>query len=173
LAALAAALFMTSNHDAERGRVSPTEPAKTKPLAQTIASPAPVAVAAQQGELSFEQDRYIVNPADSQVVIGIRRAIGTDGEVTVEWRATNGGARAGRDFALPAPATLTLKPGQDAAWLTIPILRNPGRKHTEFFDIRLVRAAGGAALGTQKRVTVFILPGAGGGRAPTGRRAGG
>jgi hypothetical protein len=140
--------------------------------ARPVTSPRVILPPAPSGELAFEADRYVVGPADRQVVITVRRSAGSAGDVAVEWRAAGGGALAGRDFLPPAPATLVLGDQQSAAQITIPILRNPSRKHTEYFDLRLVRANGGASLGQQRRTTVFLLPGAGGPRPAATPRLG-
>jgi hypothetical protein len=176
LAALVLALMlMRMISGAHQVDVAPSTVAATDaaPVAAAppVTSPRPVLPPAPSGELAFESDRYVVGPADRQVVITVRRSAGSGGEVAVEWRTGGGGALAGRDFLPPAPAILVLGDQQNAAQITIPILRNPSRKHTEYFDLRLVRATGGASLGQQRRATVFLLPGAGGPRPPAAPRS--
>lgn len=143
-------------------------PPPETPVVPVAASEALI-VPREPGVLSLEQDRYVVSPAERQVAITVRRTGGTDGELSLEWGATNGGAKSGRDFTAPARATLTLAHGQDSAQLVIPILRNAERRYTEYFEVRLLRGAGTEAV---RRATVFILPGAGGAQARPAARAG-
>ena len=170
IAALAAVALLN------QPRAAPTLPVAAEPVAVPDRPADPVAVRAAAapvrlpGTLSLERDRYVVGPTERQVVITVLRTGGTDGELAVEWGASSGGAKAGRDFTAPARATLMLADGQDSAQLVIPILRNAERRHTEYFDVKLLR---GAEADGPRRATVFILAGAGGAPPPAGRRAGG
>ena len=119
---------------------------------------------------SLEQDPYVVGPGEREAVITVRRIGGTEGELAVEWAASNGGAKPGQDFIAPARGRLVLAAGQDSAQLVIPVLRNAERRYTEYFEVQLLR---GMDAGAQRHATVFILPGAGGAPAKPVRRAGG
>ena len=143
--------------------------ARAAQASAVVSAPVPVV----SGELAFESDRYVVDPDQKEVTITVRRTAGTAGELSVEWRAANGGARAGRDFVLPTSLTLAFADGQDSAQIVIPILGNASRVHTEFFDLQLIRGNGGGSLGKQRRTTVFLLPGAGGPRTAGAAQAGG
>lgn len=171
LAVLAAGVWVHQRRAAAIAAAEAASSATANLAAQAAAAPAPAVVAS--GELAFDSDRYVVDPDDRQVVITVRRTAGSDGELTVEWRAVNGGARTGRDFQLPTATTLTFHDHEDSAQIVLPVLANPARRHTEFFDLLLVRGGGGATLGKQRRTTVFLLPGAGGAHPSTAANAGG
>ena len=53
---------------------------------------------------------------------------------------------------------VAMSPGTQALQLTVPILRNPARRHTEFFYVAIGDPEGGARLGATRRAAVFILP---------------
>jgi hypothetical protein len=41
--------------------------------------------------------------------------------------------------------------------LSVPIVANPSRKHTELFYVVIGKPGGGASLGSIRRATVFIM----------------
>jgi len=47
--------------------------------------------------------------------------------------------------------------GVDSLQLSVPILANPLRKHTEIFYVVIARPEGGASLGSIRRASVFIM----------------
>jgi len=56
-----------------------------------------------------------------------------------------------------SPITVRLAPGQTRAQLLIPLVVDPGRKHTEYFDVVIDEPEGGAALGGITRTTVILI----------------
>jgi len=140
------------------------------------APPAPVAVAVppdpvhvaggavapepRPGVLGLDADRYVAASGDRHVTIGVRRSGGSDGAVSVQWRISASSAHRGRDYGGATRGRLLLPAGVDRAEIAIPLLRNPERRHTEFFDVRLVQAGGGARLDEPQRATVFLMPAA-------------
>lgn len=131
--------------------VAPVPTPPEPPLAPSAARPAP-------GTLSFVADRYVLQPDERMALIDLRRSEGSDGEVTVQWRVSAASAQHGRDYGGATRGRLVLAPGVTQAQIAIPVLRNPERRHTEFFDVRLVATEGGAQLGELKRATVFLMP---------------
>jgi hypothetical protein len=47
--------------------------------------------------------------------------------------------------------------GVDTLHLSVPILPNPARKHTEFFYVEIGQPGGGVSLGSIRRAAVFIM----------------
>jgi hypothetical protein len=45
----------------------------------------------------------------------------------------------------------------DTVHLSVPILANPSRKHTELFYVVIGKPGGGASLGSIRRAPVFIM----------------
>ena len=112
------------------------------------------------GALGLDADRYVAASGDRQVMIGVRRSGGSDGAVSVQWRISASSVHHGRDYVGATRGQLLLPAGVDRAQIAIPLLRNPERRHTEFFDVRLTQAGGGARLEEPQRATVFLMPAA-------------
>jgi hypothetical protein len=47
--------------------------------------------------------------------------------------------------------------GVDTLQLSVPILANPSRQHTELFYVAIGKPGGGASLGPIRRAAVFIM----------------
>jgi hypothetical protein len=124
-------------------------------LAQQAAqAPAPGAV---PGVLALSASRYIAYPEDRKVEIVVQRSGGTDGEVSFEWWGQNAGARSGKDFAGNGPRRMSIPDGADSVTLSVQILNNPARRHTEMFYVVIAKPEGGATLGAAQRAPVFIM----------------
>ncbi len=121
-----------------------------------IVAPTPVP-AAVPGVLALSESRYIAFPDDRAVEIVVQRTGGTDGEVSFEWWGQNAGAKSGKDFASKGPRRVVIPDGANSATLSVQILRNPARKHTEMFYVVIAKPEGGATLGEEQRVPVFIM----------------
>lgn len=119
-----------------------------------------VAPEPRPGVLGLDADRYVATSGDRQVLIGVRRSGGSVGAVSVQWRISASSARHGRDYGGATRGQLLLPAGVDRAEIAIPLLRNPERRHTEYFDVRLMQAGGGARLEEPQRATVFLMPAA-------------
>ena len=109
------------------------------------------------GQLSLETDTFVVQPGSRSAQIAIRRTGGTDGAVSFLWSTQDSGARAGADFRAPLAARLAMADGVSALNVSIPILRNSVRRHTEMFYVTIGKPEGGAALGDTQRAAVFIM----------------
>jgi hypothetical protein len=118
---------------------------------------APMHVAAP-GRLSLAADTFVVAPGGRSASITVERAGGTDGEVSFRWWTLSAGARAGVDFRGQAGARVSVPAGANSLRLSVPILDNPARRHTELFYVAIGRPLGGATLGGTQRAAVFIVP---------------
>jgi hypothetical protein len=163
LSVLAAGLLLLARlpavHDAPlmpppaAGTASSATPAAASP---TELAPVPEAAASV---MTMASERYVLQPGDRLALIDLQRSQGSEGEVSVQWRVSAASAQHGRDYGGPTRGRLVLAPGVTQAQIAIPVLRNPERRHTEFFDVRLV-SVDGAQLGEVKRATVFLMPAA-------------
>ena len=113
---------------------------------------------ADPGEISLSADRYVVFPGHTSAEIEVRRTAGVNGDVSfVWWTQRSVGARPARDYVSRTPTTALLPDGVDTLHLSVPILANPARKHTELFYVVIGKPGGGASLGSIQRATVFIM----------------
>jgi hypothetical protein len=110
------------------------------------------------GQISLSADTYVVFPGHTSADIQIRRTGGVSGAVSfVWWTQGSGGTRPGRDYVSRTPTIAHLLDGEDTLHLSVPILPNPSRKHTELFYVVIGKPGDGAALGSVRRATVFIM----------------
>jgi hypothetical protein len=122
--------------------------------------PAPAVVIPQiadPGQISLSTDKYVVFPGHASAEIHVDRTGGAGGEVSFVWWTQGSGARPGRDYVSGTPKTAHLLDGVDTLTLSVPILANPSRKHTELFYVVIGKPGGGASLGSISRATVFIM----------------
>jgi hypothetical protein len=110
------------------------------------------------GQISLSADKYVVFPGHARAEIKVRRTSGARGEVSfVWWTQGSRGASPGRDYLSRTPEVAHLLEGVDALDLSVPILANPRRRHTELFYVVISKPGGGASLGSVRRATVFIM----------------
>ncbi|MDB6173867.1 MAG: Na-Ca exchanger/integrin-beta4 [Chthoniobacteraceae bacterium] len=105
------------------------------------------------GQLAFTSPGYTINEASGISIPGavtVSRLGGSDGTVTVEYRATNygvqGEAQLGADFTLPA-GTLTFNPGETLKTIPLQVLNDAILESSETFAIELSNPTGGADFG--------------------------
>ena len=110
------------------------------------------------GRLAFAADTFIVQPGGQSATVSVARLDGTDGTVSFRWWTQAAGAKAGADYLGRRSARVSMPPGTAALQLTVPILKNPARRHTEFFYVAIGDPEGGARLGDPQRTAVFLLP---------------
>ena len=137
-------------------------PKARQDLAKLDSPPAPAAVVAPQisdpGQISLSADRYLVFPGNTSADIEVRRTAGVSGDVSfVWWTQRSAGARPARDYVSKSPTMALLRDGVDTVHLSVPILANPSRKHTELFYVVIGKPGGGASLGSIRRAPVFIM----------------
>jgi hypothetical protein len=120
--------------------------------------PAPVPVRIPvPGQLSLATDTLVVQPGSRSAQLAVLRTGGTDGAVSFVWSTQSAGARAGTDFGAQPAVRLAMADGVNALKVSVPILHNPARRHTEMFYVTIGKPAGGAALGETQRAAVFIM----------------
>jgi len=125
---------------------------------QLSVRPAPVPVRIPvPGQLSLAADTFVVQPGSRSAQIAVLRTGGTDGAVSFVWSTQSAGARAGTDFNAQPAVRLAMADGVNALKVSVPILHNPARRHTEMFYVTIGKPAGGAALGETQRAAVFIM----------------
>ncbi len=139
----------------------PQEPPK-RPVGEAAIPPTAAAAVTPQrsepGQISLSADRYLVFPGDTSAEIEVHRTAGVNGDVSfVWWTQASAGARPARDYVSRTPRTALLPDGVDTLRLSVPILANPSRKHTELFYVVIGKPGGGASLGSIRRATVFIM----------------
>jgi hypothetical protein len=126
-------------------------------------NPAPLRMAQPQriavpGRLTLAADSFIVQPGGRSAAISVARLDGSDGAVSFRWWTQAAGAKAGADYRGHAARRVSMPPGSNAVQLTVPILANPARRHTELFYVAIGDPEGGAQLGDTQRAAVFLLP---------------
>ena len=119
-------------------------------------APVPVRIPVP-GQLSLATDTLVVQPGSRSAQIAVLRTGGTDGAVSFVWSTQSAGARAGTDFSAQPAVRLAMADGVNALKVSVPILHNPARRHTEMFYVTIGKPAGGAALGETQRAAVFIM----------------
>jgi hypothetical protein len=139
-----------------------TLPITTSTTATTTAAAGPVAAVVppqlvDPGQITLSSDRVIVFPGHTSAEIQVQRVGGVTGDVSFVWWTEGSGARPGRDYVSGKPLEAHLPDGVDTLHLSVPILANRSRKHTELFYVVIGKPGGGASLGSTKRATVFIM----------------
>jgi hypothetical protein len=126
-----------------------------------IALPTAAAVVIPQlsdpGQISLSTDKYVVFPGHASAEIQVQRTGGASGDVSFVWWTQGSGARPGEDYVSGTPEIAHLLDGADTVRLSVPILANPSRKHTELFYIVIGKPGGGASLGSIRRAAVIIM----------------
>jgi hypothetical protein len=86
----------------------------------------------------------------------VARREGAAGEVSVDYKTTDGTAKAGSDYT-ETSGTLTFAPGQLSRAITIPIARDEETEGAESFTVTLSNPTGGATLRTPDVATLTIV----------------
>jgi hypothetical protein len=133
-------------------------PQRAPPPPPPIPVPAAPEVVVEPGEISFSAERYVVLPGHRSAEIEVQRTGGAGGNVSFRWWTQGSGAQPGRDFVSVSSKIARVPDGVGTLRLRVPILRNPSRKHTEFFYVAIDKPGGGASLGSIRRATIFIVP---------------
>jgi len=109
------------------------------------------------GQISLSSDQYVVFPGHASAEIEVHRTGGASGDVSFVWWTQGSGARPGEDYVSGTFKIARLLDGVDALYLSVPILANPSRQHTELFYVVIGKPGGGASLGPIRRAAVFIM----------------
>jgi hypothetical protein len=134
--------------------VALTTVAPAKVASAPAAAPAPP----EMQHLSLDSDRYVIQPGDRQASIRVLRTGGSTGKVSFTWWTRPSGAKSGADYRGQLPALEQLPEGVDAVTLSIPIMANPLRAHTELFYVAIGHPGGGAVIGAIRTSVVIIVP---------------
>jgi hypothetical protein len=118
---------------------------------------APISQIAEPGIITLSADRYVVFPGKRSAEINVHRTSGTGGDVSFVWWAEASGAKPGKDYLSGKPKIAHMLEGVDSLQLSVSILANPLRKHTELFYVVIGKPEGGASLGAIRRASVFIM----------------
>ena len=135
----------------------PTHPDAGHHLALPAAAAVVIPQISDPGQISLSTDKYVVFPGHANAEIYVHRTGGATGDVSFVWWTQGSGARPGLDYVSATPKIAHVLDGIDTVHLTVPILANPSRKHTELFYVVLGKPGGGASLGSIRRAAVFIM----------------
>ena len=139
----------------DRGNVIPSTAAAA---AAAAAAAVVIPQISDPGQISLSADRYVVFPGHASAEIEVHRSPGVNGDVSfVWWTQRSVGTEPGRDYVSRVPTKAHFSDGEDTLYLSVPIVPNPSRKHTELFYVVIGEPSGGASLGSTRRATVFIL----------------
>jgi hypothetical protein len=123
---------------------------------EVVAPAVPVSAPVAPGTISLSGDRYVVFPGRASVTIQVDRAGDASGAVSFLWWAEESGAKPGKDYVFKKARVARMNEGERSVQLTVQLLANPQRKHTELFYVVIGRPEG-AALGSVRRAAVIIM----------------
>ena len=126
------------------------------PVVAEVAPP-PEPTIVEPETITLSSERYIVFPGGTTATIKVDRAGGAGTPVSFRWWTESSTAKAGKDYASARPKIVELAAGEESVELSVPILANPQRKHTELFYVVIGSPSENAELGATKRATVFIM----------------
>ncbi len=138
-------------------REAPMAPAVV-PAAAPAVSPAAAAPTPGRQHLSLDREKTIIAPHDRQALLRVLRTGGSSGDVRFTWWTRPSGAKSGIDYRGRLPTVERLPDGMDALTLSVPIIANPRRLHTELFYVEIGHPAGGAGIGAIGSSAVIMLP---------------
>jgi hypothetical protein len=137
-------------------KVTPPITTSTATTTGPVAAAAPPQIV-DPGQITLSSDRVIVFPGHTSAEIEVQRVGGVTGDVSFVWWTVGSGAKPGQDYVSGKPMEAHLPDGVNTLHLSVPILANRSRKHTELFYVVIGKAGGGASLGATRRATVFIM----------------
>jgi Calx-beta domain len=126
------------------------------PVVAEVLPPAEPAVVEPE-TITLSSERYIVFPGSRTATIQVARAGGAGGPISFRWWTESSTAKAGTDYAAARPKVVEMGAGEEFVELSVPILANPKRKHTELFYVVIGSPSENAELGPTRRATVFIM----------------
>jgi hypothetical protein len=108
------------------------------------------------GTVRLSAASYTVAETAKSVPIMIQRTLGTGGGVAVQFALTDDTAQAGRDYTVPANASVTFNAGETVKTVNVPILDNLLVDGPRTFGVALTNVSATATLGTPASATVTI-----------------
>jgi hypothetical protein len=158
VAAVVLAVVLLGIESSRAPQELPKQQERVAVISRATAAAVPSPQMADPGEISLSAEQYVVSPGQGRAEIEVHRTRGVKGDVSfVWWTQRSLGARPARDYVSRTPTTALLLDGVDTLHLSVPILPNPARKHTEFFYVEIGQPGGGASLGSIRRAAVFIM----------------
>jgi hypothetical protein len=109
--------------------------------------------------LSLASDRYVVYPHSRSVEFSVQRTPESAGDASFLWWTKGSGAKPGEDYIGGPPKLAQIHDGVNSVVLSVPILRNPSRRHIQMFYVLIGKSSNGADVGPVRRAAVFIMPG--------------
>lgn len=117
---------------------------------------APTHVAARSGATVWaDSASIVVSEGTYAAVIMLRRQGDLASPVRINWRVSDGSARAREDFDGPATGTTTFLPGQTTRAVYVPLINDAVREGEESFSLRL--SSNSAAIRPTGNVTITIV----------------
>ena len=133
-----------------------TNPGGGSDLGPTTAAVLRIGDDGASGPLALSSNAYSVGEADGLATITVTRSGGSlGGPVTVDYKASDGTATAGSDYAA-ASGTLTFGPGEVGKTFTVPVTSDSAYEGNETFQVTLSNPGGGASIGSPAGATVTI-----------------
>lgn len=154
-------------------------PAAVRPAPTAVASSAaaPTTVAAQpmaaasgpppgasatpysgpKAHLELASDTVEISPTDSVAHLIVRRTRSNRGEVSFAWWTESGTALPGRDFTAVQAHVETMRNGQNAATLDIPVVANPARQVPRNFYVVIDQPSDNATIGPRTLTMVSLV----------------
>lgn len=107
------------------------------------------------GTLQFSAPVFSVGDNAGVAVITVSRTEGTQGTVSVDYRADGGSAAPGPDYQ-PISGTLVFGPGETSKTFSVPVRDNPYNRADHSVNLVLGSPTGGALLGPLSSATLVI-----------------
>jgi uncharacterized delta-60 repeat protein len=115
-----------------------------------------VVIVDDEGAVAFGAPRYVVRENEGAVALEVTRTGSSANTATVDYETSNGSAQAGLDF-VGATNTLVFGIGETNQTITIAILDDDLIEGDESFDVALLRASAGLAIGNQNTAQITIV----------------
>lgn len=107
------------------------------------------------GVISFSPTTYTTAEGNSNVVLTVTRAVGSDGAVSVHFATADGTATAGQDYTATS-GDLNFANGETSKTITVSLLNDTAFEIGESFTVVLTAPMGGASLGAATTATVTM-----------------
>jgi hypothetical protein len=108
------------------------------------------------GIFRFSASRYNADESAGHIIITVNRAFGSEGQVKVNYAATNGTATANADYTA-VRGTLTFANGETSKTFAVPIANDAVEERTETVNLSLSNPVGGAGLRDLNKAVLNIL----------------
>lgn len=120
------------------------------------AAPALPAAVLEPEAISLSSGRFVVFPGETEATIQVDRTGGAGEAASFKWWTQPAGAKSGKDYVGKSQIA-QFEAGEQSVQLSVRILANPERKHTEMFYVAIGAPEDQASLGPVRRAAVFIM----------------